>query len=63
MSYPAQTLAGLLNLAGPPLLGLLASHLGTSAVMLVLGASLVLGALPLGVASLVTGCGTHTVTV
>ena len=62
-----QTLAGVLNLVGPPLLGLLASRLetttitititsrfDTATVMLVLGASLVLGAAPLALASLVS---------
>ena len=51
-----QTLAGVLNLAGPPLLGLLASRLDTATVMLVLGASLVLGAAPLALASIVRAC-------
>ena len=51
-----QTLAGVLNLAGPPLLGLLASRLDTATVMLVLGASLVLGATPLALASIVRAC-------
>ena len=53
-TYPlSQTLAGLLNLAGPPLLGLLASHVSTAHVMLVLGSSLILGSLPLLISSLI----------
>ena len=77
--HASQTLAGVLNLAGPPLLGLLASRLATGAhsshppkvsiiiktlssrldtgtVMLVLGASLVLGAAPLALASIGRAC-------
>ena len=49
-----QTLAGILNLAGPPLLGLLASCVDTTMVMVVLGASLVIGAIPLFLASIVS---------
>jgi len=57
VTYPlSQTLAGLLNLAGPPLLGLLASRVDTSTVMLVLGASLVSGAAPLALASIIRPC-------
>ena len=79
-----QTLAGVLNLAGPPLLGLLASRsdphttinitfklvtsfltititsrFDTATVMLVLGASLTIGAAPLALASIVTWICTH----
>ena len=54
LTYPlSQTLAGLLNLGGPPLLGLLASLVSTQVVMVVLGASLILGSVPLTVSSLV----------
>jgi len=54
ITYPlSQTMAGLLNLAGPPLLGMLATVLETSYVMLVLGVSLIVGSLPLAVASIV----------
>ena len=57
LTYPlSQTLAGLLNLAGPPLLGLLASVMSTSLVMMVLGSSLIIGSLPLLFASLVISC-------
>ena len=53
-TYPlSQTLAGILNLAGPPLLGLMASHLSTAHVMMVLGSSLVIGCLPLLISSIV----------
>ena len=54
LTYPlSQTLAGLLNLGGPPLLGLLASLVSTHVVMLVLGASLIIGSVPLTLSSLV----------
>ena len=56
-TYPlSQTLAGVLNLAAPPLLGLLASLVSTAHVLLVLGASLVLGALPLALSSVLQMC-------
>ena len=56
LTYPlSQTVAGLLNLAGPPLLALLATRLTTTAVMAFLGASLIVGATPLFIASLVMG--------
>ena len=52
LTYPlSQTLAGILNLAGPPLLGLIAQLLTTSHVMALLGASLIVGSLPLGLSS------------
>ena len=54
LTYPlSQTLAGLLNLGGPPLLGLLASLVSTHVVMIVLGASLIVGSVPLTLSSLV----------
>ena len=57
LTYPlSQTMAGLLNLAGPPLLGLLATMLETSYVMLILGLSLIIGSLPLLGSSIVLSC-------
>ena len=57
LTYPlTQTLAGLLNLGGPPLLGLLASRVSTHVVMLVLGSSLIIGSVPLTLSSLVRCC-------
>ena len=54
LTYPlSQTLAGLLNLGGLPLLGLLASLVSTHVVMLVLGASLIIGSVPLTLSSIV----------
>ena len=53
LTYPlSQTLAGLLNLGGPPLLGLLASRVSTHVVMLVLGSSLIIGSVPLTLSSI-----------
>ena len=52
-TYPlSQTLAGVLNLAGPPLLGVLVTLMSTSHVMVVLGSSLIIGSLPLFVSSI-----------
>ena len=55
LTYPlSQTLAGILNLGGPPLLGAMASMMSTTYVMIVLGSSLIVGSLPLFIASLVS---------
>ena len=57
VTYPlSQTMAGVLNLAGPPLLGLIATMLETSYVMLLLGCSLIIGSLPLLISSTVMHC-------
>ena len=53
VTYPlSQTVAGVLNLAGPPILGLIAQLLTTSHVMILLGASLIMGSVPLALSSL-----------
>ena len=57
VTYPlSQTMAGVLNLAGPPLLGMIATMLETSYVMLLLGCSLIIGSLPLLISSIVMHC-------